>query len=32
MPSFPKPNFVFNFDVQTEVQNLVAHKDTREIP
>lgn len=32
MPSFPKPNFVFNFDVQTEVQNLLAHKDTREIP
>ena len=32
MPSFPKPNFVFNFDFQAEVQNLLAHKVTREIP
>lgn len=32
MPSFPKPKFVFNYDVPTEIQNLRAHKTTREIP
>ena len=32
MPSFPKPKFVFNFDLQTEVQNLIVHKNSREIP
>jgi len=32
MPSFPKPNFVFNYNLQTEIQNLRTHKTTREIP
>ena len=32
MPSFPKPKFVFNYNVQTEIQNIRTHKVTREIP
>ena len=32
MPSFPKPNFVHPFVVNTEIQRLRAHKATRGIP
>lgn len=32
MPAFPKPNFVYNFDVATELQNLKTHKTKRHIP
>ena len=32
MPIFPKPKFTFNFDLQTEVQNLLTHKTHRGIP
>lgn len=32
MPAFPKPNFVYNFDVNTEIQNLKTHKSKRHIP
>lgn len=32
MPSFPKPTFVFPFDVPTELQHLRAHKVVRKIP
>ncbi|MBT8294237.1 MAG: endonuclease/exonuclease/phosphatase family protein [Eudoraea sp.] len=32
MPSFPKPKFVFNFNVPTELQNLRDHKAIRQIP
>lgn len=32
MPSFPKPKFVFNFDLATELQHLKDHKTARAIP
>jgi len=32
MPAFPKPRFVFNFDLQTEIQHLRGHKATRGLP
>ena len=32
MPAFPKPTFVYNFDVDNEIQNLLNHKATRQIP
>ncbi|MFD0990401.1 endonuclease/exonuclease/phosphatase family protein [Mariniflexile jejuense] len=32
MPAFPKPNFVYNFDINTEIQNLKTHKSKRHIP
>lgn len=32
MPAFPKPNFVYNFDVNQEIQNLINHKTKRKIP
>lgn len=32
MPSFPKPKFIFNFNLQSEIENVRAHKQTREIP
>lgn len=32
MPAFPKPKFVFNFDVQEELNHLDLHKTKREIP
>ncbi|MBP0905641.1 endonuclease/exonuclease/phosphatase family protein [Mariniflexile gromovii] len=32
MPAFPKPNFVYNFDIHAEIQNLKKHKNKRHIP
>jgi len=32
MPSYPKPDFVHPFTVNTEIQRLRTHKATREIP
>ena len=32
MPSFPKPNFVYNFDLNQQFQFLNKHKTKREIP
>lgn len=32
MPSFPKPNFVYNFDINQQFQFLNAHKTERKIP
>lgn len=32
MPAFPKPNYVYNFDISTELQNLKTHKSKRHIP
>ena len=32
MPSFPKPKFIFNFDLQDELKNLRDHKEARGIP
>ena len=32
MPAFPKPNFVYDFDLNTELQNLIDHKSTRQVP
>jgi endonuclease/exonuclease/phosphatase family metal-dependent hydrolase len=32
MPPFPKPKFVFSYDVAAEVEHLRAHKQKREIP
>ena len=32
MPSFPKPKFVFNFDIQEQLNFLIQHKSKREIP
>jgi len=32
MPAFPKPNFVYNFDLNAELQHLINHKATRQVP
>ena len=32
MPAFPKPKFVFNFDLQDQLDFLNAHKAKRRIP
>lgn len=32
MPSFPKPNFVYNFNLNEQFQKLDVHKGVREIP
>ncbi len=32
MPAFPKPKFVYDFDVNHEIQSLLAHKSSRQIP
>lgn len=32
MPVFPKPNFPFDYDVNTEIARLRQHKQTRQIP
>ena len=32
MPSFRKPIFSFNFDLNDEIQNLLNYKTKREIP
>ena len=32
MPVFPKPKFPFEYDVNTEIQHLRAHKEKRAIP
>ncbi len=32
MPSFPKPKFTFNFTNSDEIDNIKAHKATRDIP
>lgn len=32
MPAFPKPNFIYNFDLQDEIHALAAHKQHRSIP
>ena len=32
MPAFPKPTFVYNFDVDKEFQHLKTHKTKRNIP
>jgi len=32
MPAFPKPKFTYNFDLQSEIQKLIAHKEHRGIP
>ena len=32
MPAFPKPKFVFNFELNEELNNLSLHKIKRKIP
>lgn len=32
MPSFRKPSFSYNFQVNEEIQNLLTHKDKRKVP
>lgn len=32
MPAFEKPKFIFNFNIDDELQNLKTHKDSRNIP
>lgn len=32
MPAFPKPKFVYQLDVDKEIQHLIAHKSKRGIP
>jgi exonuclease III len=32
MPSFPKPKFVYNFDLEAQFQKLETHKQERKIP
>ncbi|WP_166959542.1 endonuclease/exonuclease/phosphatase family protein [Yeosuana marina] len=32
MPAFPKPNFVYDFDLNQEIENLLTHKAKRKIP
>ena len=32
MPAFPKPTFVFNFDLSVEMDHLFKHKSKRKVP